>query len=74
MFLEPALRALDNAIFSEATFNYTLIDPVRLELHDWVGADELKKRILGLRDGPGQGDIFARKSQSERAGPDKSAS
>src|SRR5438105_2729896 len=73
VFLEPALRALDNAIFSEASFNYTLIDPVRLELRDWVGADELKKRILGLRDGPGLGDIFARKSQSERAGPDKRA-
>jgi len=60
VFLEAALRALDSRILDQATFNYTLVDPVKFELQDWVGRDELKNRILGLRTGPGLGDIFAR--------------
>ena len=61
VFLKPARRALDNAIFDDATFNYTLVDPVRFELREWVGRDEVKKAILGLVDGPGLGDIFVRR-------------
>jgi hypothetical protein len=57
LFLDACLRALDNTIFDDATFNYTLIDPVKFELQEWVGRNELKKRILGLRSG--LGDIFA---------------
>jgi FkbM family methyltransferase len=60
MFLDPALRALDNSIFDEATFNYTLVDPVKFELQNWVDRDELKKRILGSKHAPGLGDIFVR--------------
>jgi FkbM family methyltransferase len=60
LFLDPVLRALDNVIFDGARLNYTLIDPVKFELQDWIDRDELKKRLLSLRDGPGLGDIFAR--------------
>jgi FkbM family methyltransferase len=60
MFLDPALRALDNSIFNEATFNYTLVDPVKFELQNWVDREELKKRILSSRYAPGLGDIFVR--------------
>jgi FkbM family methyltransferase len=31
LLLEPILRALDSAVFAEASFNFTLIDPVRFE-------------------------------------------
>jgi FkbM family methyltransferase len=65
MFLEPALRALDNSIFDQASFNYTLIDPVKFERQDWVHRDELKKRILGLQNVAGLGDIFVRNSASK---------
>jgi FkbM family methyltransferase len=62
LFLESALRALDNSIFNDATFNYTLVDPVKFELDDWLDRDELKNRLLSLKtgSGPGLGDIFAR--------------
>jgi FkbM family methyltransferase len=60
MFLEPVLRALDNSIFDDASFNYTLVDPVKFELENWVERDELKKTILGLQNAWGLGDIFAR--------------
>jgi FkbM family methyltransferase len=66
-FLEPALRILDNSLFDQATFNYTLIDPVKFELQDWVDREELKKRMLNLRDGPGLGDIFVRNHDSSSA-------
>jgi FkbM family methyltransferase len=61
-FLEPALRALDNRIFDQATFNFTLVDPVQFELERWVPRAELKETILGLREGFGLGDIFVRGS------------
>jgi len=61
VFLEAALGALENPIFAGAEFNYTLVDPVKFELREWVGREELKERILGLRDGVGLGDVFARK-------------
>ena len=62
VFLDPALRALDNPIFDKAEFNYTLVDPVKFEIQEWVDRNELRKRILGLQQGtPGLGDIFARK-------------
>jgi len=60
LFLDPVLRALDNIIFDNTTFNYTLIDPVKFELQDWVDRHELKNRILSLQSGRGLGDIFAR--------------
>lgn len=59
-FLEPALRAIDNHIFDEATFNYTLVDPVKFELENWIDRDELKKRMLDSKCAPGLGDIFVR--------------
>jgi FkbM family methyltransferase len=65
MFLEPALSALDNRIFDHSSFNYTLVDPVKFELQNWVHRDEIKKRILGLQNGAGLGDIFARNSASK---------
>jgi FkbM family methyltransferase len=68
-FLDPALRTLNNSLFDEATFNYTLIDPVKFELQDWVDREELKKRMLSLRDGPGLGDIFVRNHDSSNAPP-----
>jgi FkbM family methyltransferase len=61
VFLEPALKALDGAIFDDAVFNYTLVDPVQFELRDWVGRDEVRSAILGLRDGAGLGDIFVKR-------------
>jgi FkbM family methyltransferase len=60
MFLEPALRALDNSIFEGASFNYTLIDPVKFELPGWVDREELKKTISDSKDARGLGDIFVR--------------
>jgi FkbM family methyltransferase len=60
LFLESTLRALDSKSFRHATFNYTLIDPVKFELDEWVGQEELKRRLLDLGNGPGLGDIFAR--------------
>ena len=60
MFLDPALRALDNGIFDEAIFNYTLVDPVKFELQNWVDREELKKRIQTSKYAPGLGDIFVR--------------
>lgn len=61
VFLQPALRAMENPVFDGAQFNYTLVDPVKFELRDWVGREELKQRIVELRDGAGLGDIFARR-------------
>jgi FkbM family methyltransferase len=60
MFLEPALRALGNSIFDQASFNYTLIDPVQFELQDWVDRDELKAKLRRFEYGMGLGDIFVR--------------
>jgi FkbM family methyltransferase len=63
VFLEPALRAVDGAIFDDAVFNYTLIDPARFELEEWVGRSELRKAIVGLEEGRGLGDIFVRRGR-----------
>ena len=61
VFLEPALKALESGVFDDAVFNYTLIDPVRFELADWVERNELKKAILELGEGQGLGDVFVRR-------------
>ena len=61
VYLEPALKALDSPVFDDAVFNYTLVDPVQLELRDWVGRDEIKQAILRLEEGRGLGDIFVRR-------------
>jgi methyltransferase, FkbM family len=66
VFLEAALRALENPIFAGAECNYTLVDPVKFELQEWVGREELKERILRLGDGAGLGDVFVRKCGRER--------
>jgi len=63
VFLEPALKALESAVFDDAMFNYTLIDPVRFELEDWVDRNELKKAILELEEGRGLGDVFVRRRE-----------
>ena len=60
VFLEPALRALDNPLFADAEFNYTLVDPAKFELAHWVSRDELKRHIAGAHATSGLGDIFAR--------------
>ena len=67
VYLEPALGALENPIFAGAEFNYTLVDPVKFELQEWVGREELKEKILGLGDGAGLGDIFVRREGSQGA-------
>lgn len=60
VFLDPALGALENPIFNEAAFNYTLVDPVKFELQNWINREELKKIVLSSKNAPGVGDIFAR--------------
>jgi FkbM family methyltransferase len=67
VILEPMLRVLEKPIFDGAKFNYTLVDPVKFELREWVGREELKERILGLGDGAGMGDIFVRTEGSSRS-------
>jgi FkbM family methyltransferase len=59
MFIEPALVCLENDIFDESSFNYTLVDPVKFELENWTDRHELKKKLLGLQNA-GLGDIFVR--------------
>jgi len=60
-FLDSALRALANSLFAESLFSYTLIDPCKFELPNWVRRDELCERIRKLDcDGPGLGDIFVK--------------
>jgi len=60
VFLDSAIRTLASDIFADSLFNYTLIDPCKFELADWVGRDELRERIRKFgNDGPGLGDIFA---------------
>ncbi|HKT47013.1 MAG TPA: FkbM family methyltransferase [Candidatus Acidoferrales bacterium] len=60
LFLEPILQILVSPIFRDSTFNYTLIDPVRFELRDWVSANELTAPLRNLSGSSGLGDIFAR--------------
>jgi FkbM family methyltransferase len=61
VFLDSALRAIANGVFAESLFNYTLVDPCKFELPDWVGRDELRERIRKLdNDGPALGDIFVK--------------
>lgn len=60
VFLDPARRALNNNLFDQASFNYTLVDPVKFELRSWVDRDGLMKSIQGLNSAPGLGDIFVR--------------
>jgi FkbM family methyltransferase len=62
VFLEPAIRALDNPIFANAEFNYTLVDPVKFELPNWVDRLQLKQLLAGANSASGVGDIFARHS------------
>ena len=57
-FLDSAFRAIDNNIFADASFNYTLIDPIKFELQTWVSQSEIKRKIGDLKAGPGLGDIF----------------
>jgi FkbM family methyltransferase len=61
VFLEPAKSALHSSVFNGARFNYTLVDPVKFELPDWVCRDELASRIMDPKFGSGVGDIFVRK-------------
>jgi FkbM family methyltransferase len=63
VYLEPTLRALDYPIFAGAEFNYTLIDPVKFELLNWVSRDELKDQLASAKTTSGLGDIFARVSK-----------
>jgi FkbM family methyltransferase len=61
LYLSPVLRSLGSAILSGATFNYTLVDPVKLELNRWVSGSELREKLLSLGGAAGLGDIFARR-------------
>jgi FkbM family methyltransferase len=63
VFPKPALRALEMPIFEGAKFNYTLVDPVKFELQEWVGREEIRERLQGLKEGQGLGDIFVRKGR-----------
>jgi FkbM family methyltransferase len=65
VFLAPARRALESCVFDKATFNYTLVDPVKFELDVWVTRDDLESRILDAKFGPGLGDIFVRKENRD---------
>jgi FkbM family methyltransferase len=69
MFLEPALRVLDNSIFDGASFNYTLVDPIRFELQNWVEREELKESIRNLKNTSGLGDVFVRNPNRSDGGP-----
>ena len=60
VFLKPTLRVLDGPLLERALFNYTLVDPVKFEVQDWITRDQLKQTLLNLGAGPGLGDIFAR--------------
>ena len=62
VFLDPALRVLDEKVFEGASFNYTLVDPVKFELQKWVGRDELGARLRDMPEGTGLGDIFVQYS------------
>ena len=60
LFLDPVLRVLESTLFDDASFNYTLVDPIKFELQTWLDRDGLKKRLLNLRGTSGLGDIFVR--------------
>ena len=64
LFLNPILQLLGNPVFANSSCNYTLVDPVRFELRDWVSADNLISALRNLADSSGLGDIFVRDSAS----------
>jgi len=63
VFLGPALQSLNSKSLEGAAFNYTLVDPVKFEIEDWVGKEELITRLTAMPRGSGLGDIFARSSE-----------
>jgi FkbM family methyltransferase len=61
LYLDAALRCLDKNVFHEkSVFNFAMWDPVRLELPQWVGKEQLKEHLLTIEKGENFGDVFVK--------------
>jgi FkbM family methyltransferase len=60
-FLDATVRCLRGLkCIDNCKFNFVIGEPVRFELPEWVGADQLCSTLQSLGRGMGYGDIFAR--------------
>ena len=57
-----AIRCLEKRLFDGSLFNFTLVDPIRFELPEWVGREALKNNLFALGEGKGLGDVFVRRA------------
>jgi FkbM family methyltransferase len=61
-YRDAAIRCLDKHLFGEeSAFNFTIGDPVRFELSQWVSQKDLKGRISAIDDRDLHGDIFVKR-------------
>jgi FkbM family methyltransferase len=61
-YFDTTLRCLDKSLFDGSLFNFTLVDPIRFELPEWVDRKTVKQRLLALGEGKGLGDLFVRRT------------
>ena len=60
-FLDAATRCLQTlGSSSDCSFNFVIGEPLKFELKDWVGMDQLRARLQALDRSVGYGDIFAK--------------
>lgn len=60
-YFDTAIRCLEKRLFDGSLFNFTLVDPIRFELPEWVGREALKNNLFALGEGKGLGDVFVRR-------------
>ena len=67
-YLDAAMRCLEKPVFGRLSeFNFTFGDPVRFELAEWVGKEELKEMLGRHERRDRHGDIFVRHVSQRRA-------
>lgn len=58
---DAAIRCVNSPVFgSGSVYNFTLADPIRFELNDWVPREALKGVLESMRTSDSHGDIFVR--------------
>jgi FkbM family methyltransferase len=64
LYLDATFRCLDKGLFNiGSTFNFAIGDPVRFELGNWVGREQLKKALNTMKGRERYGDVFVKRSE-----------
>ncbi|MGA2484299.1 MAG: FkbM family methyltransferase [Candidatus Acidiferrales bacterium] len=60
-YFDTAICCLEKKLLDRSLFNFTVVDPIRFELPEWVGREALRNKLIALGEEKGLGDVFVRR-------------